>query len=424
MYKKIKLLFFTLILFFMIYNTCFPKESLYTSYSPLLFQEINNHYEDFINNHVDINYFSFKKQIPDAYYDDLTGEFYYCLNTNDKGEIESQFMVDYSYYKEWTDYLYYETNGFINFAKKEEKPLFLIPREAFIGLYILDYHLDLKAGIINIPKIENFNRFFNLYSSPLENHFCHEIGFSGINLKHFFDENWSAEIYFSVPSFYTFSNSILWDNYFRDFLNISFNEEDIAYQKENPKNVNYMYGFEYKKNENIFSISYFNGNYHVPLPFYIEYVNQLPIIALKYPEYKWLELSWQLSFLNERLKLKNNLAYIEPGDWCFQGNKYWGEPFFSYFTSIDYKINSSTFIQLAYISDHRIKEWEESSPLLKFEAKKSYHNMDLYYSLGYNFNFRKLNHGIGIKYQLKKDISLEGGYFFNDRGFFQIRFAF
>ena len=50
--------------------------------------------------------------------------------------------------------------------------------------------------------------------------------------------------------------------------------------------------------------------------------------------------------------------------------------------------------------------------------------MDLYYSLGYDFNCRKLNHGIGIKCQLKKDINLEGGYFFNDKGFFQISFTF
>ncbi|MBN1969626.1 MAG: hypothetical protein JW870_09685 [Candidatus Delongbacteria bacterium] len=332
--------------------------------------------------------------------------------------------MDFSYYKELTDYLYYETNGLINFTKKENEPSFLVPREAFIGGYILDYQLDLRAGILNIPKIENVKNSFYLSDDHFENYYD-KASFSGIHLKHFFNENWSTEIYFLIPSLYTFSNvsSLNYNSY--SSSNVTLNYENISYQKEKPKNTNYLFNLHYKMNENIFSISYYKGNYDIPLPFDLDYVNQLPVVLLKYPEYRWLELNWQVSLLNEKLKYKNQLAYIDPTDWHFLENQYWEKPFISYSAFIDYEMNSSTSIQLAYSSNHNIiEEWEDSSPLMCLEVKKSFHTIDLYAGLEYHFNAHQLNEGIGFKYQFRKNLSLEGGYFSNDRGFFQISYTF
>lgn len=357
----------------------------------------------------------------------LSGSSHYNFIYNAEGNIENLLTMDINCYNDFNDFLYSEAGLTLNFSNAEYS-FSLIPKEIYLGTFILAYNLDIKAGLINsLLNSNNYNGYvdnLNIYSNNYYNN-INSISLPGVELNYYLNENIYLKSNILFPSISLFDYVPLWENYYKKFINNYLNEDTFNYKEYLPKGNNFGIELGYIEDLNYVKLRYYNGYYEHPFPTSVSYAGDNLEVILEYLEKNILELEIGHKFYEDNPFLtKINLSYIIPEEWKFQENYFLKDPYIQIMFGIDWLLSSSFFTSFNYIFNFQEREWSEFSSIISFEVEAIHKRYKPFYTLVYNIDSKKLLNTFGVNCKIDDDLGMEVKYSSDETFSVEINWSF
>jgi len=340
----------------------------------------------------------------------LSGNSRYNFIYDTEGNIENLTTIDINYYNDFNDFLYSEAGCTLYFSD-EEYNFLLIPKEIYIGTFIIAHNLDIKAGVINsLFNSNNYNRFIdnvNIYSNNYYNN-MNSISLPGVELNYYLNENIYLKSNILFPSISLFDYVPLWDNYYKKFINNYLNEDTFNYKEYLPKGNNFGIELGYIEDLNYIKLRYYNGHCEHPFPTSVNYAGNNLEVILEYFKKNILELEIGHKFYeNSPFLTKINLSYVIPEEWKFQEDYFLKDPYMQIMFGIDWLLRPAFFATFNYIFNFQEREWNEFSSIISFGIDAIRKRYKPFYTLVYNIDSKELLNTFGVNYKIDDNLDVE-----------------
>jgi len=357
----------------------------------------------------------------------LSGDSRYNFIYDTEGNIENLLTIDINYYNDFNDFLYSEAGYTLYFSNKEYNFLF-IPKEIYIGAFIIAYNLDIKAGLINsLFNSNNYNRFvdnINIYSNNYYNN-MNSISLPGVELNYYLNENIYLKSNILFPSISLFDHLPLWENYYKKFINNYLNKDTFNYKEYLPKGNNFGIELGYIEDLNYIKLRYYNGYREHPFPTSVSYAGNNLEVILEYFKKNILELEIGHKFYeNSPFLTKVNLSYVIPEEWKFQEDYFLKDPYMQIMFGIDWLLSPAFFTSFNYIFNFQEREWNEFSSIISFGIETIRERYKPFYTLVYNIDSKELLNTFGISYEIDDNLGVEVKYSSDETLSAQINWSF
>jgi len=340
----------------------------------------------------------------------LSGDSHYNFIYNAEGNIENLLTMDINYFNDFNDFLYSEAGLTLNFSNKEYNFL-LIPKEIYLGTFILAYNLDIRAGLINsLLNSNKYNGYIdntNIHSNNYYNN-MNSISLPGVELNYYLNENIYLKSNILFPSISLFDYVPLWDNYYKKFINNYLNEDTFNYKEYLPKGNNFGIELGYIEDLNYIKLRYYNGHYEHPFPTSVNYAGNDLEVILEYFKKNILELEIGYKFYeNSPFLTKINLSYVIPEEWKFQEDYFLKDPYMQIMFGIDWLLRPAFFATFNYIFNFQEREWNEFSSIISFGIDAIRKRYKPFYTLVYNIDSKELLNTFGVNYKIDDNLGVE-----------------
>lgn len=357
----------------------------------------------------------------------LSGNSHYNFIYDAEGNIENLLTMDINYYNDFNDFLYSEAGLTLNFSNKEYN-FFLIPKEIYLGTFILAYNLDIKAGLINsLLNSNKYNGYIdntNIYSSNYYNG-INSICLPGIELNYYLNENIYLKSNMLFPSIALFNYLPLWENYYKKFIKNYLNKDTFNCKEYIPKGNNFGIELGYIEDLNYIKLRYYNGYYEHPFPTSVSYAGNNLEVILEYLKKNILELEIGHKFYeNSPFLTKINLSYIIPEEWKFQEDYFLKDPYMQIIFGLDWLLSPSFFTTFNYIFNFQEREWNGFSSIISFEIEAIRKRYKPFYTLVYNIGSKELLNTFGVNYKIDDNLGVEVKYSSDETLSAQINWSF
>lgn len=357
----------------------------------------------------------------------LSGSSHYNFICNAEGNIENLITMDINCYNDFNDFLYSEAGLTLNFSNAEYS-FSLIPKEIYLGTFILAYNLDIKAGLINsLLNSNNYNGYednLDIYSNNYYDN-VNLISLPGMELNYYLNENIYIKSNILFPSISIFNYLPLWENYYKKLIKNYLNKDTFIYKEYLPKGNNFGIELGYIEDLNYVKLRYYNGYYEHPFPTSVSYAGDNLEVILEYLEKNILELEIGHKFYEDNPFLtKINLSYIIPEEWKFQENYFLKDPYIQIMFGIDWLLSSSFFTSFNYIFNFQEREWSEFSSIISFEVEAIHKRYKPFYTLVYNIDSKKLLNTFGVNCKIDDDLGMEVKYSSDETFSVEINWSF
>lgn len=357
----------------------------------------------------------------------LSGDSRYNFICDTEGNIENLLTIDINYYNDFNDFLYSEAGLSLNFSNKEYNFL-LIPKEIYLGTFILAYNLDIKAGLINSLLSSNkYNGYIdntNIHSSNYYND-INLICLPGIELNYYLNENIYLKSSMLFPSISLFNYLPLWENYYKKFIKDYLNKDTFNCKEYLPKGNNFGIELGYVEDLDYIKLRYYNGYCEHPFPTLISYAGNNLEVILEYLKKNILELEIGHKFYeNSPFLTKINLSYVIPEEWKFQEDYFLKDPYIQIMFGMDWLLSPAFFTTFNYIFNFQEREWSGFSSIVSFEIEAIRKRCKPFYTLVYNIDSKELLNTFGVNYKIDDNLGVEVKYSSDETFSAQINWSF